>query len=166
MPFARLTLARVETIAALAFLILALFILYEGMKLGPGWGDSGPQSGFFPFSLAVLVLIGAVVILGQCLLARIRGEASQPFIEDPEEIRELARVGLPMAGAIASIPVLGLYLMSAIYMWLFAWWHGKFRWYTALFAGVVFSAATYLLLAWGFRILMPMSVWRGTFLPV
>jgi hypothetical protein len=164
-PFASFTHARAETLIAGAFVLLAFFVMYEGARLGPGWGDSGPQSGFFPFSLAVLTLIGAVAILVQTFLAALRRLPSSPFIEDREEIVELMRVGLPIAVAIATVPVLGLYLMAAIYMALFAWWHGRFRWYTSLFSGAIFSAAVFALLSKGFRIPMPQSIWYGTYVP-
>lgn len=149
------TLARVDAIAGGAFVAMAAFLIYEGVKLGPGWGDSGPDPGFFPFVLAVLMGIGGAVACFQA----INNVSRTAFFEDPEEVAELSRVGLPIIAAIAAVPWLGLYLMTAVYTWLFSWWHGQFRWYGGLIAGVIFGALCFLLLNVGFRLSMPQSIW-------
>ena len=48
-----ITLKSVEIGASVVFLLLGIFVIREGIRLGPGWGDTGPQPGFFTFSHAV-----------------------------------------------------------------------------------------------------------------
>lgn len=165
MPFAKLTQARADAVVAVAFVVISAFVIYEGVKLGPGWGDSGPEPGFFPFALAVLMLIGGVAVLVQEFVRALQRHGSKPFFEHRDETAELLRVGLPIAAAIATVPVLGLYIMAALYTWLFAWWHGRFRWHTSVIAGVTLPVVIYLVLREGFRIPMPYSVWYGVYLP-
>src|SRR5690606_1542388 len=137
----------------------AVFIMFEGVRLGPGWGESGPLAGFFPFSLAVLIFLGGIAIAIEWTLQMRRGLGSEAFFQEREEVTELFRVGIPIAMAIASVPVLGLYLMTAAYTTLFATWHGRFRWYSALLAGILIPLVMYLVLDWGLRIPMPRSIW-------
>jgi hypothetical protein len=152
------TLAHGDVAAGIAFALGGAFVMYEGIKLGSGWGESGPDAGFFPFYLALLMMIGGAVSAVQAW----RSSVEQPFFEDRVEIVELARVGIPMAVAILTIPILGLYLMTAIYIALFAWWYGSFRWHMSVLAGVLTAASLYLVLTRGFRLPMPQSMWYGT----
>jgi putative tricarboxylic transport membrane protein len=159
--FPKLTIARTEVLVAVAFVLASVFIMFEGVRLGPGWGDSGPQAGFFPFSLATLIFLGGVAIAIEWTVQLRRGLGSEAFFQEREEVTELFRVGIPIAMAIASVPVLGLYLMTAVYTTLFGMWHGRFRWYSALLAGILIPLVMYLVLDWGLRIPMPRSIWYG-----
>lgn len=150
-----LTLKSVEIGASIVFLALGILVIREGLRLGPGWGDSGPQPGFFPFTLAILLVIGAAGVLVGAL--RIRD--SRPFFEAFEEIVDLLKVGVPAALAILLIPWLGLYITSGLYIGLFAAWYGRFPWYGALTAAILLPIALYVTLRYGFNISMPMSVW-------
>jgi putative tricarboxylic transport membrane protein len=164
--FSKLTLARTEVLVAVAFILLAVVILFEGVRLGGGWGESGPQAGFFPFSLATLVLLGSIAIAIEWIVQMRRGIGSEAFFQEREEVTELFRVGVPIAVAISTVPVLGLYLMTATYTGLFAWWHGRFHWYSALLAGILIPLVMYIILDWGLRIPMPRSLWYNPMFPV
>jgi putative tricarboxylic transport membrane protein len=165
MPFANVTYARAEVATAAAFVMIAAFAAWEGIGLGPGWGENGPEPGFFPFALATIMGLGGLALLVRHLVPALRASASSPFMEDRLEAVELTRVGLPILAAFAAVPLLGLYITAALYVWLFAWWHGRFRWYTSLAAGLVTSVVLFALLSQGFRIPMPQSIWYGTHLP-
>lgn len=158
-------LGTMDVVVCGAFVVLTLFVASESVKLGIGWGDSGPDAGFFPFALAVIMGGGALGAGIRGLAARARRE-SRPFFEHPVEIVDLLRVGLPMAAAIAAIPVLGLYLTTGLYIFLFAWWYGGFRWYASLAAGAISAGLLVLVLQRGFGIPMPRSLWYGEGLPV
>jgi putative tricarboxylic transport membrane protein len=164
--FPKLTLARTEVLVAVAFVLASVFIMFEGVRLGPGWGDSGPQAGFFPFSLATLILLGAIAIVIEWTVQMRRGVGGERFFEDREEVTELFRVGIPIAIAIATVPILGLYLMTASYLFLFGMWHGRFRWYGALAGAIIIPAVMYLVLDWGLRIPMPRSIWFSPGFPI
>jgi hypothetical protein len=60
---------------------------------------------------------------------------------------------------------LGFYLMLPLYLGLFAWWYGGFRWYFVFPASIALSYGLYLVLDQVFRILMPKSPWYGGALP-
>lgn len=150
-----ITLKSVEIGASIVFLLLGIFVIREGIRLGPGWGESGPLPGFFPFTLAILMSIGAVGVFWSALKIR----ETRPFFEATEEVVDLLKVGVPMALAIIVIPWLGLYITAGIYVGAFTKWYGRFRWYEALAAGVLVPVVLYFLLRYGFNIAMPMSRW-------
>jgi hypothetical protein len=156
-----LTIRKAELVVGVGFVALALLTTNESVKLGPGWGRSGPQPGFFPFSASVLMGLGGLGAVVEAL----RRKDDNVFFSHPQEFVDFTKVGVPVALAIASVVFLGLYIMSALYVSLFAWWYGRFRWYSAAVAGLVFSTTLYFTLNEGFHIAMPYSIWYGTLLP-
>ncbi len=153
----------VEIGVAAILAVLGGMLLYESIKLGPGWGVSGPDPGFFPFCLTVLMLLGLLgVVIGDIF----REPNRQPFFEAPEEVEGLLKVGLPIVAVVYLIGWLGLYLTSGLYIAFFMAWYGRFRWYSALAGGVILPTVLWLMLREGFNISMPMSVfYRSGILP-
>jgi len=39
-----------ELLVALGFMVLAAVVMWDSRRIGAGWADDGPQSGYFPFS--------------------------------------------------------------------------------------------------------------------
>ncbi len=159
----QITVKRVEIVVCLLFIALAGRVIWEGVRLGPAWGETGPQPGFFPFALALVLLAGA---LG-ALISAARQRDSEPFFAAPEEWIDLLKVGIPSGIAIGLISWLGLYITSGLYVAFFVAWYGRYPWYLWLLAGVVVPVVLYALLRYGFNISMPMSPWyRQGILPV
>lgn len=144
----------VDAAASVVFLALAAVVVIEGVRLGAGWDERGPRSGFFPFWLAVVMGFGALTGFFQAL----RSRRDTPFIESRQELVDLAKVGFPLLATVVMIPWMGIYIASLLYVWLFSWWYGGFRWWTALAAGVGFGVFMYLALAKAMRISMPTSM--------
>ena len=144
----------VELGVIVVLLALAGLILYEAMRLGPGWGPSGPQPGFFPFVLDIALVAGAV---GVMILSMVKPDR-RPFFEVSAEIKDLLRVGIPIALAVLAIRWAGLYVTSGVYLALFMAWYGRFRWYQALAGGLALPLAMWMTLREGFNIAMPMTV--------
>ena len=122
MTLSRLTIQKADLAVCGAVVVFGLFLTYEAIKLGPGWGDSGPQPGFFPFGLALAMSLAALGAFAQALVRK----DSRPFFEVRQEIVDVLKVGLPLALAIASVPWLGLYIMCTVYVTLFAGGTGGF----------------------------------------
>jgi hypothetical protein len=158
-----LTIRTVEIVVCLLLLALSVLVVMEGLRLGAGWNERGPQSGFFPFTLAVILIIGLVAVV----IDSWRERDTRPFFEAPEEWIDLLKVGVPSGLAIALTPSLGLYITSGLYVFAFMAWYGRYAWRWALLGGVLTPLVLYLLLRYGFNIGMPMSPWyRQGILPV
>jgi hypothetical protein len=136
--------------------VLTILLVRESIVLGAGWSAIGPDPGFFPLVMSMIIGISAVFVIATAL--RRRGEASSPFFERREEVVELLKVGLPLAAAIAAVQWLGFYIVVALYIGLFGLWYGRFRWYLILPGAVLLAVGLFLVLESGFRILMPKSV--------
>jgi hypothetical protein len=152
----------VEIGVAIVLLALGGVVFYDAIRLGPGWGESGPQPGFFPFVLTLFLVAGATGVL----LLSVMKPDRRPFFEVSHEVQDLLKVGIPIAIAVSAVPWAGLYATSGVYLALFMAWYGRFRWYQALAGGILLPAVMWLTLREGFNISMPMSMfYRSGILP-
>ena len=115
----------VELITAGLILAFALLLLTDSLRLGIGWADDGPQSGYFPFRIG----LGLALCSGWLLLQQLRrwGTATELFVE-AGPLRDVAAVFLPTVAYVALIPWLGIYVPSAL---LIAWFmrrQGGYGW--------------------------------------
>src|SRR4051794_11138874 len=90
-------------------------VVVQSLDNGIGWSSAGVDSGTFPF------LTGVIIVLGS-LYNRARGFfptaplATVPIPTPPPELRRLAGLFVPAAIFVAAIPLLGMYLASALYI--------------------------------------------------
>lgn len=142
---------RAADVATAAVLILfGGIVLFDAVRLGVGWGTDGPQSGFFPFWLAVtLVGISAVV-----LVQGARRAGAKPFTTR-EQLRPVLAVLVPAVAAVALMEVLGLYAASALYLAFYMRWVGRHRWVTVVGLAVGIPVATFLVFETWFLVPMP-----------
>lgn len=149
--------------ATLAIIVaLAALLAYDSVRLGAGWGATGPDTGFWPFWMTVMIGVSAVFLV-RGLFRR----ADYPsFWESREGGISTMKVLIPLIGVGLAIQYLGIYLMSALYMGFFMKWLGNYRWPAVVLAAVVTPVALYLLFEKGFLLLLPKSFFYGAHLPI
>lgn len=155
---------KAEIICALALLTLAGVGTVEAVRLGFGWGPSGPRAGFFPFWLSLILGVCSVMILVKALRMHpgLKGE-KKPFVTKTQ-FKPVLAVFIPMAVAVVSIEVIGFYLTSALYLAFFMRWMGRHSWLLIIFVSVLFPVASLLILERWFLIPMPKGI-LGDYLP-
>lgn len=134
-------------------------VIWDALRLGIGWASDGPRSGFFPFWLALLVLVAGAGIARQAA----RRVARPPFV-GPGQLRPVLQTLLPAVGYVALMPWIGLYLASAVYMAVYMRWLGRYPWIVGAGAGLAFAAAAFLVFETWFLVPMPkgpVEAWLG-----
>lgn len=111
---------------AVAALLLAIGILVvvDSVRVGIGWAEDGPRSGYFPFYVGLILAASSGWILLRRLL-RWRG-ANDRFATFGE-LRLVAMMAVPLAVYLALVAPLGIYVPSALLIGYFMWRHGKFH---------------------------------------
>ena len=155
---------KAEIICAVALLAVAGVGFVEAIRLGSGWGPSGPQAGFFPFWLSVILGLCSVMILVKAIRMDpgLKGD-KKPFVTKTQ-LKPVLAVFLPMAAAVPLIEVIGFYLTSALYLAFFMRWMGRHSWLLVLAVSLLFPAASFLILERWFLIPMPKGMF-GEYLP-
>lgn len=87
-------------------------VIYGARDLDTGWGDSGPEAGYFPFRLGLIILVASLANLARELF---RPSAPYPFL-NLSAVKGLLRFGIPLVALIAATPYLGIYISAALYL--------------------------------------------------
>jgi hypothetical protein len=154
-----------DLITSVVLMLAGVVVLYDALRLGAGWASDGPQSGFVPFWLAVLLLS---VSLGLFIQALVRGVRT-PFVTR-EKLRPVLHVVVPMAAFVVLIQPpglpagLGLYVAGAIYLAFYMRWVGRHDWRAVVVLAVVVPVVTFLVFERWFLVPMPkgpLEAWLG-----
>lgn len=108
-----LTRLTMEIAVACAAAVTGAIVCYGSLESGTGWGDAGPQPGYFPFYIGLLVVVASCGVLIEAVRAQRR--LRQVFLTREQGLRVLGFF-LPMLGFVAVSMVLGLYVGLALYL--------------------------------------------------
>jgi putative tricarboxylic transport membrane protein len=70
--------APVDVVTSLLLLALALVLGWDNWRTGASWDSTGPQPGYFPFYLSVILGAASLYGLGAAFVSR--REAAQTFV--------------------------------------------------------------------------------------
>ncbi|HPG62766.1 MAG TPA: tripartite tricarboxylate transporter TctB family protein, partial [Casimicrobium sp.] len=110
-----------EIIVALVLLALAVLIMWDSRRMGAGWGASGPESGYFPFYIGLMMAIASVVNL----IKGWRMSREKSFVSS-QALRLVGAMFFPALAFVFAMQWLGLYVSGAILIAVFMRWQGKF----------------------------------------
>jgi len=114
-----------ELLMAAFLFVLAVLVIVDSARVGRGWGDDGPKSGYFPFYIG-LMLAGAS---GWIMVSQLRRwtRDTEVFAEH-EQLRLVMAVLVPMVIYVALIFGIGIYIASALLIGYFMLRYGRYRW--------------------------------------
>jgi hypothetical protein len=146
-------------------MLLAGVVIYDAVRVGIGWGEEGPRSGFFPFWLAVLL----VVFGGAIFVQAWRRPATKPFVTRAQ-LGPVLKVLVPVAAFIfVTDPPgppdgLGLYVAAALYIGTYMRWVGHHRWPVVVGVAVMVPIVAFIVFERWFLVPMPkgpLEAWLG-----
>lgn len=115
----------VESATAALLLAFAGLLIMDSLRLGTGWADDGPQSGYFPLRIGVGLALCSAWLLVQQLL---RWSDTRQVFVGVGPLRDVTAVFVPTVLYVALIPWLGIYVPSTL---LIAWFmrrQGGYGW--------------------------------------
>lgn len=115
-----------ELVVAGSFIALAILVMYDNWRIGARWAADGPQAGYFPFYIGLIMLIASSITFVTNVLAA--SGASSNFV-DREQLKRVLQVFVPTLIFVLLIGLLGIYLAAAIFITFFMWWLGKYPLY-------------------------------------
>jgi putative tricarboxylic transport membrane protein len=112
-----------ELIVALLLMAIAGLVIKDSLRVGIGWADDGPRSGYFPFYIG-LALLGASAWIAISQWRHWRADATLVFAEKSQLILVWA-IFWPMVLYVGLVAGLGIYVASFILIAYFMFRHGK-----------------------------------------
>jgi putative tricarboxylic transport membrane protein len=150
-----------ELAVAFLLMVLAVGVITDSLRVGIGWAEDGPRSGYFPFYIGVLLLIASGTTFVSTLLRR---KAAEGVFATRAALRLVVSVLIPMVIYVAAISFLGIYLASALLIGYFMRRHGGFGWLASVAISIAVPVVIFLVFERWFLVPLakgPIEQWLG-----
>jgi len=117
------TVRAVETGVAAALVLAGTVVAIDSERIGAGWASDGPEAGYFPFYIGILLTMAGISVLLNVM--RLWRQHDRPFVTYAG-LGQVLSVLVPTAIFVAVIYYLGIYVAAAIFIGWFMITHGKF----------------------------------------
>lgn len=154
------TTRTMEIVVASLFLLLGGVVSFDSYRLGASWAEDGPQSGYFPFYIGLIICISSIVTLLQALLGKAAGN-NDTFVERGQ-LRQMLSVLVPAALYVLGIQLIGIYVASVVYIAVFMAWLGNYSWLKSAALGAATSVSLFVMFEIWFKVPLP----KGMFNPL
>jgi hypothetical protein len=142
----------VDIVVSLLLLAFALLMAWDNRRTGMGWASDGPQAGYFPFYLSLI--LGAASVFGLVKAWRDRAGANEVFVTR-DQLRRVMQVFVPTLAFCLCTQWLGLYVASFLLVSGFMRYIGRIVWWKSLLTGMIFTAVMFVTFDFAFDVIMP-----------
>ncbi|MCK0209595.1 tripartite tricarboxylate transporter TctB family protein [Starkeya koreensis] len=150
----------VELVVMALLLAVAVFLGWDNWRIGAGWAPDGPQAGYFPFYLSVL--LGGAAIVGIVSVLRSVDLRDEVFVGRSAFGRVL-RVFIPTILFVFLVQVVGLYVASFVFVSLFMIVIGRLSPWKSVLTGLIFSGLMFYIFDVQFNVLLPKGPLEAAF---
>ena len=137
---------------ALVFLVFAGLIIFDSIRQGARWLAEGPQPGYFPFYLGVLICAASLVTLVRALLMPVA--QNRTFVQ-VGQLKLVLSVLVPSAVYVALVGWIGIYVSAVLFVALFMRWLGKYPWWKVATVSIGHSVALFVIFEVWFLVPLP-----------
>ena len=144
-------LSRFVTEAAVALLTgtFGVAVCYGSVEAGAGWTDMGPDAGYFPFYIGLLIIFGSVMNLA---FAFIKHRGTGEIFIDGARFKVVLGFLVPLVAVAAVATFLGLYVGTALYIAGAMIFQGRYKWWIGLSAGIGVALFFFVIFEIGFKV--------------
>ncbi|QWD67699.1 tripartite tricarboxylate transporter TctB family protein [Polynucleobacter sp. VK25] len=146
-----------DIITAIVFLAIGLTVMVGSIKLGASWGSDGPEAGYFPFYISLIMMLSSAVTLYQAAIVN-KNKKTETFVER-EPFKQVMAVLLPAIVFVLGVQLIGIYVSSVFYIAIFMVWLGKYPLWKAIAVSIGVSVALYLMFEFWFQVPLPHGSW-------
>lgn len=150
----------VDVAVSLLLLALAALLGFDNWRTGMGWDSTGPQAGYFPFYLSVILAGACLWGVAEEFLARKR--ASGTFVTRAQ-LRRVLQVFVPTLLFCLAMQWLGLYVASFLLVAGFMAFIGRIAAWKSLLTALLFSLIMFATFEIAFDVIMPKGALEALF---
>jgi putative tricarboxylic transport membrane protein len=140
-----------EIVVAALFFILGAIVIFDSVRVGVKWVEDGPQSGYFPFYIALLMCVASLANIAFALSKKNKEKA---FV-GVGALKLVLSVLVPAAIYVSLIVWTGIYLASALFVAFFMRWLGKYPWWKVAGVSIGNSVVFFLIFEVWFKVPLP-----------
>ena len=140
-------------VVALALMVVGAIVMVSSYRLGSGWAkDVGPDSGYFPFYVSLIMFCAAgVTVLQNVLSAR----ADRNGFIAHGELMKVLQVLIPMTIFVVLSVYIGIYISMFLFIGFFMMWHGHYSLVKTLPLAIVVPIALFIIFEIWFLVPLP-----------
>jgi len=142
----------VDVVVLLLLLAFAALLGFDNWRTGMGWDETGPQAGYFPFYLSVILAAACLYGIGREFLAR--RQTAETFVTRAQ-LRRVLQVFVPALLFGLLMKWLGLYVASFLLVAGFMAFIGRIAAWKSLLTALLFSLIMFVTFDIGFNVIMP-----------
>jgi putative tricarboxylic transport membrane protein len=142
----------VDIAVSVLLLALAALLAFDNWRTGMSWDSTGPQAGYFPFYLSMI--LGGACLYGLVKEFLARRTASEAFVTG-EQFGRVAQVFVPTLLFCMLMQWLGLYVASFLLVAGFMIYVGRIAAWKSLLTATIFSVAMFVTFDIAFDVIMP-----------
>ena len=141
-----------EWCTAVAMLLPGALVIYDSVRVGIRWVDDGPQAGYFPFYVGVLLCLSSLWNLARCFIDP--GIAKRSFVS-VGALKLIFSMLIPTIAYVVLIGWIWFYAASIVFIAFFMIWLGKYSWLRSAVVSVTVNVATFLMFEIWFKVRLP-----------
>ncbi len=142
----------VDLIVSLLLIAFAILMAWDNQRTGASWDSSGPQAGYFPFYLSLI--LGGAALFGFVKTLMEPASEAKAFVTRAQLGRVMV-VLVPTFLFCLALKFLGLYVSSFLLICGFMGFVGKIAWWKSLLTAFIFTAVMFIVFDVYFDVLMP-----------
>jgi len=142
----------VDVAVSVVLLGVAGLLGFDNWRTGMGWDSTGPQAGYFPFYLSVI--LGAACLYGLVKEFVARKQPSGEFVTR-EQLGRVLQVFFPTLVFCLATQWLGLYVASFLLVAGFMIYVGRIAAWKSLLTALLFVLAMFVVFDIAFDVIMP-----------
>jgi putative tricarboxylic transport membrane protein len=146
------TIRTAEVVTLFLVLALAALLAFDNWRTGMSWDSTGPQAGYFPFYLSVVLAAACLYGIGKEFLAR--RQAAESFVTR-DQLRRVLQVFVPTLLFCLAMQWLGLYVASFLLIAGFMLFVGRIAAWKSLLTAFLFSLIMFVTFQIAFDVIMP-----------
>lgn len=146
------TVRTLELVVAGLLFLLGAVVMYDSVRVGAKWADDGPQAGYFPFYVGLLICLSTAVVMYRALGDR--AKAARAFVTRGA-FRQVLWMLVPSIVYVALIKPAGLYVASTLFIAFFMRRLGRYPWLTTVVVAAGVSVVFFLLFEVWFKLPLP-----------
>jgi hypothetical protein len=150
----------VEATVMVLLFALAVLLGWDNWRTGASWDETGPQAGYFPFYLSII--LGGAALYGLVSVLAKRSEPLETFVTRAQ-LRRVLQVFVPTFLFCFAMQWLGLYVASFLLIAGFMAIIGKIAWWKSLLTAFIFVAIMFVTFDIAFDVIMPKGPLEAAF---
>jgi hypothetical protein len=140
----------VDFVVSILLIVFSALMAFDNWRTGISWDVGGPQAGYFPFYLSLIM--GAAALYGavKCLVT----PDATPFVTR-NQFKRVLQMFVPTVLFVVAMQWLGLYVASFILIAGFMIVIGRIAAWKSLLTAAVFSVTMFVVFEISFAVIMP-----------